>query len=98
MSAILTHLVLLTGGTPKTELLVYGLVVVRSKIVSGHDSYRFKQVAGATVIASERCLLRMSSSDLLVDAIASMPLVIPGAGRTTAQVHDFGLNFTATYP
>ena len=54
MSAILTHLFLVTSDAPKTELFLHRLAVARSKIVSGHDSYRFKQAAGATVIAPER--------------------------------------------
>jgi hypothetical protein len=43
-------ILLLAGGTLKSDFVVYRLVVARSKILWGKNVYLFHQVAGGIVI------------------------------------------------
>jgi len=47
---VVAGLFLLVCGTLKSEFIVYRLIVARSKILWGENTYRFHQVAGAIVI------------------------------------------------
>ena len=47
---VVAGLFLLVCGTLKSEFIVYRLIVARSKMLWGENTYRFHQVAGAIVI------------------------------------------------
>jgi uncharacterized membrane protein len=47
---ILAGLFLLVCGRSKSDFLIYRLIVARSKILWGDNTYRFHQIAGAIVI------------------------------------------------
>jgi hypothetical protein len=46
----LAGLFLLVCGRLKSDFLIYRLIVARSKILWGDNTYRFHQIAGAIVI------------------------------------------------
>ncbi len=47
---VVAGLFLLVCSTLKSEFIVYRLIVARSKMLWGENTYRFHQVAGAIVI------------------------------------------------
>jgi len=47
---ILAGLFLLVCGRLKSDFLIYRLIVARSKILWGDNTYRFHQIVGAIVI------------------------------------------------
>ena len=47
---VIAGLFLLICGSLKSEVFIYRLIVARSKILWGENTYRFHQIAGAIVI------------------------------------------------
>ena len=47
---VIAGLFLLVGGSLRSKFFLYRLIVARSKILWGENTYRFHQIAGAIVI------------------------------------------------